>query len=71
MGERTHTVDIIGMTCAGCSGRVSSVLLGNPRIIKANISHDSNSGVIIADENISSQEIIKIIQSTGFEASEK
>tara|TARA_B100000575_G_scaffold48510_4_gene35474 strand:+ start:1807 stop:1947 length:141 start_codon:yes stop_codon:yes gene_type:complete len=46
-------------------------LLGNPRIIKANISHDSNSGIIIADENISSQEIIKIIQSTGFEASEK
>ena len=65
------SINIGGMTCDGCSGRVSSVLLSNPGIIEAKISHNSNSGVIVADETILPREIIKIIQSTGFEANEK
>ena len=71
MADRTYTMDIRGMTCDGCSGRVSSVLLSNPGIIEAKISHNSNSGVIVADETILPREIIKIIQSTGFEANQK
>ena len=71
MADRTYTMHIRGMTCDGCSGRVSSVLLSNPGIIEAKISHNSNSGVIVADETILPQEIIKIIQSTGFEANQK
>lgn len=71
MVVRTHTMHIRGMTCDGCSGRVSSVLLSNPGIIEAKISHNSNSGVIVADETILPREIKKIIQSTGFEANEK
>jgi len=71
MVARTYTMHIRGMTCDGCSGRVSSVLLSNPGIIEAKISHNSNSGVIVADETILPREIKKIIQSTGFEANEK
>ena len=71
MADRTYTMDIRGMTCDGCSGRVSSVLLSNPGIIEAKISHNSNSGVIVADETILPREIIEIIQSTGFEANEQ
>lgn len=71
MVDRTYTMHIGGMTCDGCSGRVSSVLLSYPGIIEAKISHNSNSGVIVADESIPSREIIKIIQSTGYEANEK
>jgi len=71
MVDRTYTMQIRGMTCDGCSGRVSSVLLSNPGIIEAKISHNSNSGVIVADETILPREIIKIIQSTGFEANEQ
>ncbi|DAC30937.1 MAG TPA: heavy-metal-associated domain-containing protein [Candidatus Poseidoniales archaeon] len=71
MVDRTYTMHIGGMTCDGCSGRVSSVLLSTPGIIEAKISHNSNSGVIVAHESFSSREIIKIIQSTGYEANEK
>jgi len=71
MLERTHVVDISGMTCSGCSGRVSSVLMSNPGIIEANISHDTNSGVIVTDDSISTQKILEMIQRTGFEANEK
>ena len=71
MVDRTYTMHIRGMTCDGCSGRVSSVLLSNPGIIEAKISHNSNSGVIVADETILPREIIEIIQSTGFEANEQ
>ena len=71
MVVRTYTMHIRGMTCDGCSGRVSSVLLRNPGIIEAKISHNSNSGVIVADETLLPREIIKIIQSTGFEANQK
>ena len=71
MSERTHVVHISGMTCSGCSGRVSSVLMSNPGIIEANISHDTNSGVIVTDDSISTQKILEMIQRTGFEANEK
>ena len=71
MVDRTYTMHIRGMTCDGCSGRVSSLLLSNPGIIEAKISHNSNSGVIVADETILPREIIEIIQSTGFEANQK
>ena len=71
MPERTHVVHISGMTCSGCSGRVSSVLMSNPGIIEANISHDTNSGVIVADDSISTQKILEMIQRTGFEANDK
>ena len=71
MLERTHVVHISGMTCSGCSGRVSAVLMSNPGIIEANISHDTNSGVIVTDDSISTQKILEMIQRTGFEANEK
>ena len=71
MLKKTHIVHISGMTCSGCSGRVSSVLMSNPGIVEANISHSTNSGFIVTDESISTQKIIEMIQRTGFEANEK
>jgi|TARA_B100000242_G_C42997622_1_gene463398 hypothetical protein len=45
--------------------------MSNPGIIEANISHDTNSGVIVTDDSISTQKILEMIQRTGFEANEK
>lgn len=70
MSQITHHVAISGMTCGGCSGRVANVLENTPGVIQADISHESNSGVVISTDEISMQEIIDIVNKTGFEASE-
>ena len=70
MNQITHHVAISGMTCGGCSGRVTNVLANTPGVIQAEISHESNSGVIVSTDEISIQEIIEIVNKTGFEANE-
>ena len=70
MSQITHHVAISGMTCGGCSGRVTNVLANTPGVIQAEISHESNSGVIVSTDEISIQEIIEIVNNTGFEANE-
>ncbi len=70
MSQITHHVAILGMTCGGCSGRVSNVLENTPGVIQAEISHESNSGVVVSTDEVSIQEIIEIVKNTGFEASE-
>lgn len=70
MSRITHHVAILGMTCGGCSGRVSNVLENTPGVIQAEISHESNSGVVVSTDEVSIQEIIEIVKNTGFEASE-
>ena len=70
MSQITHHVAISGMTCGGCSGRVASVLEKTPGVVQAEISHESNSGVVVSTDEISIQEIIVIVNNTGFEASE-
>jgi len=70
MSQITHHVAILGMTCGGCSGRVSNVIENTPGVIQAEISHESNSGVVVSTDEVSIQEIIEIVKNTGFEASE-
>lgn len=70
MSQITHHVAISGMTCGGCSGRVTNVLENTPGVIQAEISHESNSGVVVSTDEISIQKIIEIVNNTGFEASE-
>ncbi len=70
MSQITHHVAILGMTCGGCSGRVANVLENTPGVIQAQISHESNSGVVISTDELSMQDIIGIVNKTGFEASE-
>ena len=52
MSSITHSLKINGMSCGGCSTRLESVLASTRGVIKAEISHQENSGVIITDENI-------------------
>ena len=62
MSQITHHVAILGMTCGGCSGRVSNVIENTPGVIQAEISHESNSGVVVSTDEVSIQEIIEIIR---------
>mgnify|MGYP003326468898 FL=1 len=59
---------INGMTCGGCSGRVKGVLEMNLNVESAEISHETNSGVVKTHGQISAEELVKIIEQTGFTA---
>ena len=59
---------INGMTCSGCSGRVKGVLEMNLNVESAEISHETNSGVVKTNGQISAEELVKIIEQTGFTA---
>ena len=67
MSEVTHTLTITGMTCGGCSGRVTRVLEGTEGVISADISHQSNSGVIVTTEALSTDDVVAIVATTGFD----
>ena len=57
---------IEGMTCGGCSSRLTRVLIANQHITSAEISHELNSGVITTSGHLDVNEIIEIINSAGF-----
>ena len=59
---------INGMTCGGCSGRVKGALEMNLNVESAEISHETNSGVVKTNGQISAEELVKIIEQTGFTA---
>ncbi len=69
MSERTHNLTIMGMTCGGCSGRVTKVLTQTPGVISATISHATNSGVVVTTDALSTQDVMGIVTSTGFDVS--
>lgn len=66
MGEVTHTLTITGMTCGGCSGRVLRVLKATPGVLRADISHESDSGVIITTDALTTDDVVAIVARTGF-----
>ena len=70
MSERVHKLSIQGMTCGGCSSRVKRVLEQNPEVVNANVSFESNSGVITTTEKLTTEQLIIIVNNTGFIASE-
>jgi|TARA_B110000495_G_scaffold61376_1_gene52206 copper chaperone CopZ len=69
MSEQVHTLTITGMTCGGCSDRVTRVLEATPGVLKADISHENNSGVVTTSPEVPMSQVIELVNSTGFEAS--
>jgi len=69
MAQRSHMLAITGMTCDGCSERVANVLKATTGVIEVNISHQTDSGVVLTDETLSTLDIVAIVNGTGFTAS--
>lgn len=62
-------LDIIGMTCAACSGRIERVLNRDPRIESATVNLALETGTIRYNpEEISIEEITEKIRNIGFDA---
>lgn len=61
-------VSISGMTCAACTSSITNSLESNAEISKASVSLVTEEANIEHTENITSKEIVEIVQSCGFEA---
>lgn len=69
MGERVHKLSIYGMTCGGCTSRVKRVLEANPDVLDVKLSHEQDSGVITTTDKLTTNNVIVMVNSTGFIAS--
>lgn len=59
------SIDIGGMTCDGCSGKVKKALESITGVISADVSHESGVAVI-EHKNVSKEVLISNIKSTGY-----
>ena len=64
----TLKFQIDGMTCGGCSGRVKGVLELNLNVESAEISHEENIGIVKTNGQITVEELVKLIERTGYSA---
>jgi Cu+-exporting ATPase len=65
----TSTIPVSGMTCAGCSGRVQSVLEKAPGVISANVNLMTASATVEYDPAATSAErLVNAIRKTGYGA---
>jgi copper chaperone CopZ len=68
MEQTVHTISISGMTCDGCSSRLTRVLESTPGILKAVISHIEGKGKVTTSPEITEATVFQIVNSAGFEA---
>lgn len=64
MAEKT--VEIKGMTCGHCEGRVSAELMAIPGVIGVVASAEKANAVINSDSEISHDTIEKAVQAAGY-----
>jgi copper chaperone len=70
MANLIHTLNVDGMSCGGCSSRLTGVLENTPGIIKAEVSHEAGSAIVTSNEGVSKETVIQAIENAGFSASE-
>ena len=66
MNQKSHVLKISGMTCGGCSGRVTRVLEATPGVIRADISWQNHAGIVVTTSDLTTEHVMAIVKSTGF-----
>lgn len=62
-----HVVEVVGMTCGGCSARLEKVLMEKSGIVSAEVDHEYGRAIIHTDDSVTADDIREIVQSTGFD----
>ena len=68
MSQTIHTLSITGMTCGCCSGRVALALRATPGVVNVLVSHEDNTGNVLASPEVSVSSLINAVKSVGFDA---
>ncbi len=63
-------LNVSGMTCAGCEGRVKGALTECEGVTDAQVSHKEGKAVVQVEGNANKEELIKAVEKVGFSASE-
>ncbi len=63
-------LNVSGMTCAGCEGRVKGALTACEGVTDAQVSHKEGKAVVQVEGNANKEELIKAVEKVGFSASE-
>jgi copper chaperone len=64
---KTDTLNVSGMTCGGCTGKVTRALSALPGVEKVDVSLPSNTAVVTFDERIVSVETMQAaVRTAGF-----
>lgn len=67
-GIITTILSIEGMTCASCTGSISSALEAHPSVLKVDINLLSSSGLIVHRSNLPPLELVQVVEDVGFAA---
>lgn len=60
------TIEVEGMKCGMCESHVNEVVRRVVGVKKANSSHAKNQTVVIAEDNVNQEEIVKAIAAQGY-----
>jgi len=67
----TLKLSIDGMSCGGCSSRLTGLLEKAPGISTVALSHENDNGEITIDETVTSKDqVVTIIEKAGFEVTQ-
>jgi len=60
------TMNIEGMMCPHCSGRVKKALEATDGVVSAQVSHETGTAVVTMDKPIPTEELAKIVEAQGY-----
>lgn len=67
--EKEYMLDIGGMTCAACSAAVQDALDHADGVIYASVNLATNSAVVVAKGDVTPEDLIQVVDDTGYTAS--
>lgn len=69
-GAQLVTLNVTGMTCAGCATNVKNALLANPGVIKADVSFDDRKATVMLDpeSKTTKDDLVKSVANIGYGA---
>ena len=65
-----HTLQIQGMTCASCVGRVERALNAVPRVEQASVNLATERATVQADAGVSRQQLVQAVNKAGYQVSQ-
>lgn len=69
--DKHVTLDITGMTCAACSGRIETVLRRTPGVVSAEVSLPLERADIVISGAISASDLARLVSDAGYPAIER
>ncbi len=64
-GERLVTLEVAGMTCAGCASRVTDELKATPGVVSCDVSSPTGRAVVLCGEGVADTALVSAVSLAG------